>query len=625
VSGFESFHFLRPAWLAAVLLLVPVAWLALRRPRASAAWQKVCDPGLLRHLALDGAAATSRPALAAVFVGFTTACLAAAGPSWERLPTPTYEDPLQTVLVLSLVDSMRTRDVSSSRLVRARHKILDALERVDGSVGLVIFAEEPYAVTPLTDDAKVIAQQVPLLEPSLMPGRGAHVGRALDEAHRLLAAAGASHGRILLLGDSVGDDPKAALAAASRSADAGFPVSVLGIGEDSQTLEAVAQAGDGRFAGLRADDGDLQSLLATDDLLHAFDPRRTQSNVQADAWRDTGAWLVLVPLLLMPLAFRRGWAGALGLAAFMLTSAPTTARAEVVDWFARPDQRAADAFDRGDVTSAAELFDDPAWRGAAQYRDGRYQAAIETLQGRQDVLSQYNLGNALARANQLEQALAAYDNVLEQEPEHEDAAFNRQLVEQMLEQPQQQDPPPQEQESEEQESSGDSQQESGGSGAQDEAGESGPQQGDADPREGDTDQGQGDAGQQEQSHERAEAAPSEQAPGDASQQQQAEQQQEGAESQPHDASDTAAGEAEPSAGSSDADLDPTAQSDRQEGTPPSGAGRAPVPSQVSESDQEVEQWLNRVPDDPGALLREKLRRRYVERRTAASRHQGARR
>jgi Ca-activated chloride channel family protein len=50
-----------------------------------------------------------------------------------------------------------------------------------------------------------------------------------------------------------------------------------------------------------------------------------------------------------------------------------------------------------------------------------------------------------------------------------------------------------------------------------------------------------------------------------------------------------------------------------------------VPSLVSESDQEIEQWLNRVPDDPGALLREKLRRRYVERRTAASRNQGARR
>jgi Ca-activated chloride channel family protein len=599
VSGFESFHFLRPAWLGALWLLVPWAWLAFRRPRASASWQKVCDPGLLRHLVLDGGKTTSRPALAVVFVGFTSACIAAAGPTWERLPTPTYEDPLQTVLVLSLADSMHTRDVSSSRLVRARHKILDALDRVDGSVGLVIFAEEPYAVTPLTDDAKVIAQQVPLLEPSLMPGRGAHLGRALDEAHRLLAAAGASHGRILLVGDGLGDDPKAALEAASRSADAGFPVSVLGVGEASQTLEALAQAGDGR-------------LLATDDLMHAFDGR-TRSSVQADAWRDTGAWLVLVPLFLMPLAFRRGWAAALGLAAFMLTSSPTTARADVADWFARPDQRAADAFDRGDHASAAELFDDPAWRGAAQYRDGHYEAAVETLQGRQDVLSQYNLGNALVRAHQLEAALAAYDRVLEQEPEHEDAAFNRALVEEMLEQ-QQQDPLPQEsQESEEQESSGDSQQESDASGAQEESGPSDPQQGDAD--------------QQGEDAEHAKAAASEQTPGESSEQEQAARQQEASGPQPADVSETAAGEPEESAaGSSDTDAAqaPTGQSEPQDGNPRSAANHAPTPPRVSENDQEVEQWLNRVPDDPGALLREKLRRRYVERRTA-SRNQGARR
>ena len=44
-----------------------------------------------------------------------------------------------------------------------------------------------------------------------------------------------------------------------------------------------------------------------------------------------------------------------------------------------------------------------------------------------------------------------------------------------------------------------------------------------------------------------------------------------------------------------------------------GSGR-----ELSEEDQEAEQWLNRVPDDPGGLLREKLRRRYAERRYGAN-------
>ncbi len=39
---------------------------------------------------------------------------------------------------------------------------------------------------------------------------------------------------------------------------------------------------------------------------------------------------------------------------------------------------------------------------------------------------------------------------------------------------------------------------------------------------------------------------------------------------------------------------------------------------MSEEDQEIEQWLSRVPDDPGGLLREKLRRRYAEKRSLGS-------
>jgi len=33
---------------------------------------------------------------------------------------------------------------------------------------------------------------------------------------------------------------------------------------------------------------------------------------------------------------------------------------------------------------------------------------------------------------------------------------------------------------------------------------------------------------------------------------------------------------------------------------------------MTERDQELEHMLSRVPDDPGGLLREKLRRRYAE-------------
>jgi len=105
-------------------------------------------------------------------------------------------------------------------------ELCDALARIDGTAGLVIFSDEPYAVTPLTDDPRVIAKQVPLLEPELMPGRGDRVDRAIDEARTLIERAGAIRGRIVLLIDGVGERPDLARSAATRAADAGYPVSV---------------------------------------------------------------------------------------------------------------------------------------------------------------------------------------------------------------------------------------------------------------------------------------------------------------------------------------------------------------------------------------------------------------
>ena len=43
-------------------------------------------------------------------------------------------------------------------------------------------------------------------------------------------------------------------------------------------------------------------------------------------------------------------------------------------------------------------------------------------------------------------------------------------------------------------------------------------------------------------------------------------------------------------------------------------GRASLPEPLTEADQAMEQWLGRIPDDPGGLLREKLRRRYATQR-----------
>ena len=633
MTTFESFHFLRPGWLFALLLLVPLFWTALRSQGGSAAWRRVCDAQLLRHLMLDGGGRQSPAALAAVAVAWSAACLALAGPTWERLPQPAFKEPVQTVLALNLAPSMNARDVAPSRLVRARYELLDVLERVEGAVGLVIFAEEPYPVTPLTDDADVIASQVPLLEPSLMPGRGARVDRGIDAARELLVQAGAGQGRLVLLGDGLGDAPDAALEAAERAADSGFPVSVLGIGGDADGLEALAAAGEGRFAPVRADDSDIDLVLGSGtDVAAALLAGAEHSGVKADTWSDAGAWIVLLPLVLAPLAFRRGWAASLGLLAFV-GPGPQVASAELLDWFARPDQRAAEALDGGDAARAAELFEDPEWRGAAQYRNGDFAASAETLRGRSDLRSQYNLGNALARANQLEASIAAYDAVLDSAPDHEDARFNRDLVEKLLEQQQQQEQQQQEQQQQEQQQQEQQQEQQqdqasqGGDASDAESGSEDSEQADSESGSEDSEQADSEAGSEDTAESGSEAQSQQADAGSDPQEAQAGTESEGAQEQQAGRESEAAqeqqqagaeprGDAEPREpnGQARADAAPSEgpEPDRRSAAAP-GAGQ-----ELSERDQEVEQWLNRVPDDPGGLLREKLRRRYAERRYGAN-------
>ena len=623
----EGLHFLRPDWLLAAPAIVPLVWLARQGAAAASAWRRVCDPELFEHLVARELGRAPRWPLFALVAGWVVSCIALAGPAWERLPQPSFASPTSTVLVLNLSRSMDATDVQPSRLGRARFELLDALAaRGDERLGLVIFSEEPYTVTPLSDDPSVIAAQVPVLATNLMPGRGTRVDRAIDHASELLSRAGAVSGRILLLTDGAGDDPSAAADAAARAASAGHPVSVLGVGTeqggpvpgrrgferdalgnpivvklDRGALEAVARAGHGRFAEARPDDVDLETVMPAVEPLPGFAGELAATSVRADTWRDMGAWLLFVPLCLAPFAFRRGWASALAL--LVLCGIPATAPAPaqaagLADWFSRPDQQGAKAFAEGRPVDAAKLFEDPAWRAAALFRAQDYAGAAEALADQKGPEARYNLGNALARSGRLEEALAAYDETLAAVPDHADARFNRDLVAKLLEQQKQQQDQQAKQDGQKQDSQqgkqpGDSSQKPS---SQDPDSQSQGQQASQGSQQGEGSQQQPESAEQGDRHQQgSQGGSDEKAQADAGQGQQAQQQPSDESRDPAHAGGDAAGDASSKPG------------DREV-----AANESAGPH--NERELALERWLARITDDPGGLLREKLRREYAKRR-----------
>jgi Ca-activated chloride channel family protein len=159
-----------------------------------------------------------------------------------------------------------------------------------------------------------------------------------------------------------------------------------------------------------------------------------------DEWQDRGPWLLLPLLLIVALAFRRGWLLLLPLV--LMPMWPVTAEATTWhDLWQRPDQQAAQALRNGDAKRAQQLAHDPAWRGAAAYRAGDYATATQALQRAPGSDAAYNRGNALARQGQYQQAIDAYDHALKLDPAHADAKANRQAVEDWLRQQKQKQQP----------------------------------------------------------------------------------------------------------------------------------------------------------------------------------------
>jgi Ca-activated chloride channel family protein len=127
------------------------------------------------------------------------------------------------------------------------------------------------------------------------------------------------------------------------------------------------------------------------------------------------------------------------------------------DLWLTKDQQAQQALSQGDPVRAATLFTQTPWQAVASYRAGDYSQATQLFAQQQHADGHYNQGNALAMQGAYHQAIAAYDAALALEPEHADAAFNRELVQQLLEQTPPQQQAPQQQASQQQAATSNSQ------------------------------------------------------------------------------------------------------------------------------------------------------------------------
>ncbi len=637
ITALSEFHFLRVEWLWLLPLWGLVLWFLPKIQSSQIDWAQWIAPPLQRLFVVSSQISQHRKKQ--LQVGFALiwilGTLALAGPAWERLPQPLLVRDQARVILLDLSYSMLATDLQPNRLERARYKIEDLLNRFqEGQTAIVLYAGDAHTLVPLTEDVETIRTLLPSLHPSLMPVRGSRPDLAFENVIEMLNQVDIQNSHLVWITDGIDDQqvkPLQNLLSSQRhkltvlavGTPSGAPI-VLEKGNylkdtnnnivipqlDLAPLRAVAEALGGQVLPVQYDDSDLERLVASEEKDQGF--QEQEEELTTDRWREEGPWLFVLLLPLVAMIFRRGW-----LFVLVLTSWPSLSEAwEWRDLFINDNQRAYELLEEGQAAEAAQTFEDSTWQGIASYKAQEYEAALQHWSNEESPITSYNRGNALARNGKLPEALQAYDQALAAKPDWEDAQFNRDLVAKLLDSQQKQ---PQEDRS------------SGGNPNQSEEGEEDSQEqpNQAAPSGNSTEQNQlpenndaadGDSAQNNQQS--AEQAPkpddsqgSEDSTGQPSEQN-SDQKNTGSAS----GKETTDSENLEKTGQKESQKDPVTPQEGNESEEEEQSDQAAAylnGNEKGEQEQMLQQWLRKVPDDPGQLLRNKMRLESLRRRQAS--------
>lgn len=476
-SSVADFHFLRPLWLCLVLAAAWLLWAVGRRTDARRRWRKTIAPHLLDALMIHERRGLRLRPVHLIALVLVLGGLGMAGPTWKRELPPFLDDKAPLAIAIDLSPSMDAVDVTPSRLERAKLKVKALLARREGArTAIYAYAGSAHRVIPLTDDRALLQTYVDALQTSIMPAPGRDMGQALKVIDNDLRREPVP-GTILFITDAVDSSAARAFHDHAGGQSASEPI-VLAIGTPQggplRNPDGSYVERDGARVFARLDETALKRFSQDSDVpLATFTPdsdadidwvqRHVQSHLeqsQAGAtarWRDEGWWLTLPLVVLGALWFRKGWSvrWIVGLLlaislhvpvtpsyAQSLTSATATPgtpdpasaprRWRFADLWLTHDQQGRLAFERGDYATAAERFDDPMWRGVAQYRAGQYAQAAQTFALVDSPQADFNQGNALARMGKYEAAQARYTQALKRSPNWAAARANLTLMGQLI-------------------------------------------------------------------------------------------------------------------------------------------------------------------------------------------------
>ena len=641
IGHVQQLQFLRPMWFIAVIpaLIIYVLLRTMRKQKNQSA--NLINDVLYSYLTQGGTQSKDSRLLWPMLLAVCLCITAMAGPTTQKIPKPVFDIAQAKVIVLDMSLSMRATDITPNRLARMSYKAIDLINANNGGeIGLIAYAGDAFVISPITTDGSNLNALIPGLSPEIMPEFGSSPDVALIKADEMLTQAGYLNGDIIWFTDGVDYDQIPMLTTLlqrlphrvsimSVGTPAGAPIQLQN-GQllkdrsgaivipklDNTALQELAGITGGAFTPITANEEDIKRIMAVAETKLANATK--MNSIQGDDWYELGPYLLL-PVILITLFYARHYwimmlcvvlipvslfhspqALAQNMAASQTSTStisetlPKTPLDFLPPTLQNSDQKGLRAFNNGDYETAATLFSDPDWQAHAQYAGGDYENALAQFAQDNSPIGQFNTANTLARMGDFENALNAYEAALKQNPNFTEALENKTALEQFLEQqpPQQSSPddsPSDENNNDEQNQ--DQQQEN-----QDPS----DQQQNQDPSSPDDQQSSQDQ-QSQSSEDQNEQAQNNQSNSEESQDPNNDQ-------QPNEAEQSDANES-----STEQEKSTPGEQKEPESMQAQDTEKQPSPEEL-EKMQRMQALMNKVPNDPGYLLKRKMELEYQQRK-----------
>lgn len=296
----DGWVFLRPWWLLAYLPVLCIGLYWWFRPQSITDWQKHCDAKLLDYLKYTHGNQKWFSTWILLMISMSLMVFSLAGPSWKKIPSAVGQLQKPVMVVLDLSTNMLLDDITPSRLERAKFLIEDSLKaNPELQWGLLVFSQQVFLVSPLTNDIQNILNFLPVLTPKLLPVGGYDANLALHEAQKYIHATGLMSGKILII--------------SSRAPSIGTLDLLKSLVRSGYSLAWVNDAS--IFPKVQFPKGvEVYDIKSAHEKIEAWlnqgfslTTKQLQTKTKLMQWQDQGRWFVGLAMLALMMVFRKGW------------------------------------------------------------------------------------------------------------------------------------------------------------------------------------------------------------------------------------------------------------------------------------------------------------------------------